>query len=304
MIGINSGIKHCMNRIIRSVQAYYDRRFSETKMLLGKQLIELQKQTKPEKISDIEFKVFSQWGDDGIIQYLIRNVELSNDTFVEFGVEDYREANTRFLLMNNNWRGLVMDGNIKNIRKIKAQDIFFKHELTARQAFITAENINDLLKEEGFTEQIGLLHIDIDGNDYWVWKALTAAIADIVVIEYNSIFGTNPITVPYNPAFFRTKAHSSNLYFGSSLQSLVDISEEKGYVFVGCNGNGNNAYFVKREKAAAFRPLTASEGFIASRFRESRGTDGKLTFLSGEKRLEAIRGLPVYNTRTNQLEKI
>ncbi|MBU0489621.1 MAG: hypothetical protein KKA07_14810 [Bacteroidetes bacterium] len=293
-----------MNRIIRSVQAYYDRRFSETKMLLGKQLIELQKQTKPEKISDIEFKVFSQWGDDGIIQYLIRNVELSNDTFVEFGVEDYREANTRFLLMNNNWRGLVMDGNIKNIRKIKAQDIFFKHELTARQAFITAENINDLLKEEGFTEQIGLLHIDIDGNDYWVWKALTAAIADIVVIEYNSIFGTNPITVPYNPAFFRTKAHSSNLYFGSSLQSLVDISEEKGYVFVGCNGNGNNAYFVKREKAAAFRPLTASEGFIASRFRESRGTDGKLTFLSGEKRLEAIRGLPVYNTRTNQLEKI
>ena len=65
-----------------------------------------------------EFKVFSQFGDDGVIQYLIHRLRPLPDSFVEFGVQNYRESNTRFLLVNNNWRGLVMDGDADFIRFI------------------------------------------------------------------------------------------------------------------------------------------------------------------------------------------
>ena len=94
-------------------------------------------------LTDIEFKVFSQFGDDGIIQYLIHHLDLPH-SFVEFGVEDYTEANTRFLLVNDNWRGLVMDGSRKHVQSIRHEDIYWRHDLTAVCSFIDRENINSL----------------------------------------------------------------------------------------------------------------------------------------------------------------
>lgn len=258
------------------------------------------------KLSEAEFKVFSQWGDDGIIQYLINNIEINNKIFIEFGVENYTEANTRFLLMNNNWKGLVMDGSVKNINYIKNDSIYWKYELTAKSCFVTAENINQQIAGEGIEGKIGILHIDIDGNDYWIWKNISVVDAEIVIIEYNSIFGYDrPITIPYNSAFIRANYHYSNLYYGTSLLSLCDLAEDKGYFFVGCNSAGNNAYFVKKEKIGnIIKPLKPNEGFIASKFRESRDTEGQLTFLSGDTKYETIKGLKVYNTRLNQLEDL
>jgi hypothetical protein len=64
--------------------------------------------------NDYEFKIFSQFGDDGLIQYLIKHIKIENEIFIEFGVEDYTEATTRFLMMNNNWKGFVMDGSEQN----------------------------------------------------------------------------------------------------------------------------------------------------------------------------------------------
>ena len=66
-------------------------------------------------LNDYEFKVSSQWGEDGIIQHLINKIEIKNKVFFEFGVENYTESNTRFLLHNNNWKGLVIDGSVENI---------------------------------------------------------------------------------------------------------------------------------------------------------------------------------------------
>src|SRR5687768_12224968 len=62
-------------------------------------------------LDEVEFQVFSQWGDDGIIQYLVNKLDIPNKTFIEFGVEDYKESNTRFLLISNNWSGYVIDGS-------------------------------------------------------------------------------------------------------------------------------------------------------------------------------------------------
>lgn len=257
-------------------------------------------------IHETEFKVFSQWGDDGIIQYLINHLDdIKNKSFIEFGVEDYLESNTRFLLINNNWSGLVLDGSESNVSKIKNNDLYWRHDLIAKSAFITAENINNLILEEGFEGNIGLLHIDIDGNDYWIWKAIKVVEPIIVIVEYNSVFGTDrAITIPYEPNFVRTSAHYSNLYAGSSLLSLCDLAEEKGYAFIGSNSAGNNAYFVKKESLKTIQSLTAKEGYVNSKFRESRDKNGKLDYLGNEKRIESIRGLPVFNTRFNKIENI
>src|SRR5438128_4941067 len=86
-------------------------------------------------VRDAEFKVFSQFGDDGIIQYLVHRLQPLPDTFVEFGVANYRESNTRFLLLNNNWRGLVLDGNENSINYIQQDEIYWRHTLTERSAF-------------------------------------------------------------------------------------------------------------------------------------------------------------------------
>ena len=110
--------------------------------------------------------------------------------------------------------------------------------------------------------------------------------------------------VETNKEFVRTKYHYSNLYWGSSLLSLCDLAQEKGYSFIGCNSNGNNAYFIRNDKRKELKILTAHQGFVMSKFRESRNKQGGLTYLSGHQRLEAIRGMDIYNTRTRALEKI
>ena len=91
------------------------------KVLLGKTLSKLNNQKSPNKIEDIEFKIFSQFGDDGIIQYLINKLDIDRKyhNFIEFGVENYEESNTKFLLLNNNWSGLILDSSSENINYIK-----------------------------------------------------------------------------------------------------------------------------------------------------------------------------------------
>jgi hypothetical protein len=279
----------------------------DQKMMLGRILCESLKDKKLiNSLIDVEFKVFSQCGDDGIIQWLIHNIDFPNKTFIEFGVEDYRESNTRFLLMNDNWSGLVIDGSQRNIDSIISSEYFWRYELTAKKAFIDAENINDLIASAEFKKEVGILHIDLDGNDYWVWQSITNISPLIVIIEYNSVFGIDkPITVPYNKKFIRNKAHYSNLYFGASLLSLYQLSESKGYAFIGCNSTGNNAYFVRKDKLNnTVKEISLKNGYVASKFRESLDRSGKLNYLTGNKRLEAIKGMPIFNTDTNQIEEL
>ncbi len=277
-----------------------------TKMMIGKLLASgIIKSGLVENIHDAEFKVFSQWGDDGILQYLINILSVDNECFVEFGVENYLEANTRFLLLNNNWRGLVLDGSDANIDYIKADEIYWKYDLTAISRFVTAENINELLLSSGFKGEIGLLHIDIDGNDYWIWNAIESTDPVVVSVEYNSLFGCErSITIPYKPDFERLEAHHSGLYAGCSLLALCDLADAKGYAFVGSNSAGNNAYFVRKNRLGVLRQLTPREGYVKSKFREHRDEEGQLTFMSGNDALETVRGLPVYNTRTNTIEAL
>jgi hypothetical protein len=257
--------------------------------------------------NDYEFKIFSQFGDDGIIQYLIKNLKIENETFIEFGVEDYSESNTRFLMMHNNWRGFVLDGSEENIARLKKQSWYWKHSLKSRTAFITKDNINLLLSETGF-KNIGLMHIDLDGNDAHILIELNleSLKPSMLIMEYNSVFGKErTISVPYDKDFIRTNKHYSNLYWGASLPALTYIANNKGYGLIGCNLAGNNAYFVRKDLLnEKIKEKTIDGAYILSKYRESRNKDCSLSFLDGSERYEVIKGLDVINVVTNEMEKL
>ena len=265
------------------------------RVLAGQTRIHQLRDLSPRNLRAAEARIFSQGGEDGIIQKLIQHLPGIPPSFVEFGVQDYWESNTRFLLLNDYWRGLVLDGSAACVAAIRAQETCWRHGLEARETFVTREDIGAILRDSGFGGELGLLSIDIDGNDYWVWEAIEQR-PWIVIVEYNSLFGSRGrFSVRYDRAFERTRAHHSNLYFGASLAALCTLAEHKGYVFVGANTLGANAFFVRRDVAAPFRALTVEEGFVATPSRQSRDAEGRLTFLDFEAGRRAIAHLPVHD---------
>lgn len=248
-----------------------------------------------------EFKVFSQFGEDGIIQFLIRSIAIERPIFVEFGVQDYTEANTRFLLQHDNWSGLVLDGSPEQVARIQADPVNYRYALTAECAFVTRENINNLLRHHRLTGDIGLLSIDIDGNDYWVWEAIDCIQPRIVIVEYNNWFGVRrKVTVPYSAHFVRGEAHYSHLYYGASLSGLEHLAQRKGYALVGSNSAGNNAFFVRRDVLGQLPACTAAEIYCLARYRESRGPNGQHTFLDYTDSLALIAELPLIDVESGQ----
>ena len=303
-----------MKKIIKSLYSKIkkiigiDKSYNEIqKLAIGKLLLKRNKLKKIEKNEDIEFTLFSQFGDDGIIQFLIDKLEIDyeHQNFIEFGVEDYSEANTKFLLLNNNWSGLILDSSNENIENIKKKNFFWKFELEAIKCFIMKENINSIITNSNMNKKkIGILSIDIDGNDYWVWKEINVIDPLIVIVEYNSTFGfEKKISIPYKQDFERSKAHHSNLYWGASIEALKFLAKQKGYKFLTTNSAGNNAYFIK-ENIFDKMKLDLKKNTYQSKFRESRDESGKKTFINYNQRLSIIGHLEVEDVETNKLYKI
>jgi len=303
-------MKSILRLILKKIFSQYFLQFNEeiqkNRMLMAKLLIRQVRETKKiDGFRDVEFKAFSQNGEDGIIQYLLHKVPIENEVFIEFGVSNYQESNTRFLLLNDNWKGLVIDGSAENIQSIKRDPIYWKHEITAQSHFITKSNINSIIAEAGVSGDIGLLSVDVDGNDYWVWEAIDVIQPRIVISEYNSIFGDHqPISVPYDENFVRTQAHHSGLFFGASLPALCLLAEKKGYDFVGSDSSGINAFFVRSDLDHELACLSAQDGYVASRHREARDQNGRLTYTSGGDRYGLIEAMEVINVENNQIVRL
>lgn len=237
----------------------------------------------PDEIERAEFRVFSQFGEDGIIQFLVQRVPIENRVFVEFGVEDYAEANTRFLLVNDAWRGLIIDAGTAHRRFLEDSRLVWRTTVDAATAFIDRDNVNEVIRSGGVSGQIGLLSIDIDGNDYWVLEAIDCVSPQILVVEYNSLFGPErAVTVPYDAGFVRGRRHFSHLYWGASLAAMVRAADAKGLALVGGNRAGNNAFFVRRDALGDIPERTPSACWRPAQFRESRGPRGDLTLLSDD----------------------
>lgn len=306
-------IKKIINRFIKGLSNISKKHdVNELKHLTAQILIrDYKKKDYLSNIGDTEFKIYSQWGEDGIIQYLINKIPINNKVFIEFGVENYIESNTRFLLENDNWSGLVMDGSKKNIQQIKKDYLYWKYDLQAKDIFITKDNINNIIKEyidsNGYNKEIGLLSIDIDGNDYFVWDAIDAIDPVIVICEYNWIFGNRMrLSVPYDENFIRSEKHHSNLYFGASINALYHLGQSKGYEYIGCNKAGNNAFFIKQEYTKFVDNLVTnpSELFNEQKTKESRNKKGELNFVRGEDRIQMIKDLEVLDLESRKKFKL
>ncbi len=287
---------------------------THTTMLQNRQLLgrmaswQVRSQRVISSLREVEFQVSSQCGEDGIIDWLIERAGIPpmSQSFIELGVETYREANTRFLLQNRNWRGLIMDSSSVMVTTVREDALSGAHDLTVLPAFITRENINELIASAGFGGDIGLLSIDLDGNDYWVWEAIHTVNPILCIVEYNAVFCyVHPISTPYNRNFDRVKAHHSYLYFGASVPALCSLATKKGYRFVGTNSSGNDAFFVREDYATVFvdsalRQIQALPSF----FRESRDRFGQRNYISGMERLKHIAALPVVDVETGKIHRL
>jgi hypothetical protein len=191
------------------------------------------------------YKVYSQNDEDGIINEIFKRIGTTNKTFVEFGVESGLECNGHFLLFNG-WRGLWIDGDKEYFRKLKEyfSEPLSSKQLTAINAFITTENINDLIGKNGFNDEIDLLCIDVDGNDYWIWQTIKCIQPRVVVIEYNAKF---PPPCEWIMEYDPNHIWDISDKHGASLKSLEILGDKLGYQLVGTNGV--NAFFVKKELA-------------------------------------------------------
>ena len=252
-------------------------------------------------LSEVEFQVYSQWGEDGIIDWLVSKAPQIPKNFLEIGTQDYKESNTRFLLINRNWDGFLIEGDREQVKKIKSQRIYWKHNLKVKNKFITKENINEVVKNFNVPKKLGLLSLDIDGVDYWVFKELSVLNPSIIICEYNSLFGEKKsITVPYKKNFVRSREHYSNLYYGTSIKAFIDIMRVKNYFLIGTNSAGNNAFFVKKNLWNSISKIVLKKKIFSSKFRESRDHKGNLSFLDKKKSLDLIKNKHVIDLKNKK----
>jgi len=260
------------------------------------------------ELQDAEYKVFSQTGEDGIINYLFSKLNISNAKFVEIGVGDYSESNTRFIYENSFSKGLIVDIE-KDFKKKVSQNInLWKGLLEIENTEITSENINSVLDKYNLNKNLDLFSLDIDGVDYWVLKNMNKRISKLFVVEYNPTFGHNlEITVPNVKNFNRFKSHYSGCYYGASLKAIIKMMDSKGYEFIGTNKLNFNAFFVVDKLAHEFVKLKENlktlEDYTSIKIRDSKNEKSELNFLSKEERLKNIKELYIIDVSQNQNKK-
>jgi len=218
------------------------------------------------RLNKHEYQVFSQYGEDGIIQEIFNRIGTTNKYFIEFGVENGLECNSTNLLYKD-WQGLWIEGSKQSSKEINERfgDLIGQGKLTIKNEFITAENIEAIFKAGGAPNEPDMLSIDIDYNDYYVWEAITNFKPRMVVIEYNSTFRPDTrFVVPYNAS----QTWDGSSFFGASLLALQQLADTKGYCLVGCSFAGTNAFFVRKDLVADHfeGPFTAENHYEPTRF--------------------------------------
>lgn len=203
----------------------------------------------------------SQNDEDGIIDEIFRRIGTTNRQFVEFGVGDGRENNTCALLLSG-WSGLWIEAAPSSARFIREHfaEPIAAGALRFLESFVTAENIEALFQSGAVPDEPDLASIDIDGNDYWIWRALARYRPRVVVVEYNAQLGrTASLVQPYDAR----ASWDGTMAYGASLAAFEELGRQKGYSLVGCGVTGVNAFFVRDDclGEAFLRPFTSARHF-------------------------------------------
>ena len=234
--------------------------------MLRESLLSTERNRDPKRLLAYGFRGYSQHDEDGMIQEIFRRIGVSNRIFIEFGVGDGTENNTLYLMLSG-WKGLWIDGDEGNAASINRRLAPFiqSGQLTFSHGFVKRKTINDIIKSANFSGEIDLLSIDIDGNDYWVWEAMTVVQPRALVIEYNAVFRPPLAIVADYDENFRWDGTS---YYGASLKALEMLGSRLGYDVVACSLSGINAFFVRHDlvKDRFCAPFTAENHFEPPRF--------------------------------------
>ena len=203
----------------------------------------------PYNLTARRFSLSSQNEEDGIIHAIFDTVGDGSRRFVEIGAGT-NGGNSGFLASECGWSGMMLEASSRRTDRLKMR--FEPMGVACLADWAACENINDLIRENGCEGEIDLLSIDIDGNDYWIWEAVTACSPRLVIIEYNSLFGPDrAVVVPYDPEFDRHRfveaAEGGHYYFGASLQALSRLAEQKGYRLILTEPRGVNAFFLRND---------------------------------------------------------
>jgi len=217
----------------------------------------------PQALTAERFHLGSQNDEYGLTFSLLRRIGMESRRFIELGC-GVRGGNSAFLVQEMGWDGIMIDADESRVRRVARR---FGPRVTALADWVTCENINDLLETHGFSGEVDVLSIDIDGNDYWIWDAIDVCTARLVIIEYNSAFGADAaVAVPYQADFDRRALKSvdpqwASLYYGAPLGALARLGEQKGYRLVATEPRGINAYFLRNDVGDSIPGWSVADAF-------------------------------------------
>jgi hypothetical protein len=228
----------------------------------------------PKSLIPFGHKIYSQNDEDGIIGEIFQRIGVTNKIFVEFGIGNGLENNTLALLFDG-WKGLWIESSSKFVDEIQRSfsNIISKGHLQVVQSFITKDNIDETIRSHIHHKEIDLLSIDVDGNDYHFFEAITCIKPRVVVIEYNAKFKP-PIL--YCMSYDEGHVWKFDDCFGASLKFLETSFSRKGYCLVGCNITGSNAFFVRKDLVSGkfLDPFTAERHYEPARYYLTSSTSG------------------------------
>jgi len=249
-------------------------------------------------IEDAGLSVFSQFDEDGIIDFILKRIGLNSGTFVEFGVDDFTESNCRFLLEARHWSGLVIEGNKKAVSRLKRRSFYWKNDLHVVETFLTANNINSIIAENCEANDIGILSVDVDGIDYYLLEKCIDFQPKIIITEYNSVLENKlPISVLYDEKFSRWNGNHSPIFYGANLKAFEFLLVSNGYSLISVNSAGNNAFFVRNDLAnsGGLKPCKSDHIFKKRQFSEMKQIAG---WVSDDENVDQMRDYKVMNVQS------
>ena len=253
---------------------------------------------------DAEFRVFSQFGEDGIVDLLLDELQISKPRIMEIGAGDFSECNSRFALHKRNCSAYLVDMREDLQRGLQESEIRWKASVAVEIAKIDEKNIKDIeSRASKFLKYIDVISLDIDGIDFWIAQHINWNGIKIAIVEYNPVFGAKlSVSIPKDTFSSRFEHHYSGLVYGASLLAWIEFFASKDMRFVGTNRAGNNAFFVPSSLAGnlPFRlpDISQLDAYMDWQIRDSRNQDQTLSSLSLEQARNLISGVELIDTQT------
>lgn len=247
-----------LNQMLLSEKTSVASKVGQMRLMLEWNRMLQHRETLP-SLNQAEFRAFSQNGEDGILLYIFSLIGVHSSTCVEICAGDGIQCNSANLILNHGWTGLLVDGNQDNVSK--GVQFYSSHPDTFSfppkfvHAWVDREGVNGLIQEHGYSGDIDLLSLDLDGVDYWIWDAIEIISPRVVVAETQCIWGADrSVTVPYRRDFSSPLVNGFGVYSGASLPAFVRLAKRKGYRLVGTQALGFNAFFIRDDLATEVFP--------------------------------------------------